>query len=158
MKNSCSTLAKAVAVIALVSASGLATAGGTTILNVTAGITGICKFNAASTPLGFGSIDPSGTADATATANVLYKCTNGTPATSVVATGGLTRTMTDAGSHTLAYTLSYTGDTQTGAGFGTGKDLTLAVTGTITAAQYQNAFASASATAYADNVTLTVSP
>lgn len=148
-------IAKSLAFTLLIGASGLAAASGSQTLAVTATVDAICKFSAASTPLAFGTIDPSLSADKVVTANVLYKCSKGTAAAGVTATGGLTRSMTDSGGKTLAYTLSFTGDTQTGKGFGAGNDLTLVVTGTITAAQYQDATAS---TTYAENVTLNITP
>lgn len=147
-------IAKLFAATLLVGASGLAAASGSTTLAVTASVTKTCQFSAASTPLSFAAIDPSGSADAVTTANVLYKCTNGTSSAGVTATGGLTRTMSD-GTNSLGYTLSFSGDTQKGKGFGSGNDLTMVVTGTITAAQYQNAVGS---TGYADNVTLNITP
>lgn len=147
--------AKATAAALLTLAAGMASAAGSQTLAVTATVDAICKFSAASTPLTFGVIDPSLSADKVVTANVLYKCSNGTASAGVTATGGLARTMTDTASNTLGYSLSFAGATQTGAGFGAGKDLTLVVTGTITAAQYQNAVAS---TSYAENVTLNITP
>lgn len=150
-------IAKATAALILSSIAGMASAAGSQTLAVSATIAAICKFSAASTPLAFGSIDPSLSTDKVVTANVLYKCSNGTASAGVTATGGLTRTMTDTvtPANTLGYTLSFSGGTQTGTGFGSGKDLTLVVTGTITAAQYQNAVAS---TTYAENVTLNITP
>lgn len=139
----------------LASSAGLTFAAGTQTLAVTANVQGICKFSAASTPLAFGSIDPSLTTDKVVTANVLYKCTNKTPSTGVTATGGNTRSMAGPTlADTLAYTLAFTGDTQTGLGFGTNGNLTLVVTGTITALQYQNVAAGA----YSENVTLNILP
>ena len=157
MKNS-HTVLKLVAAALLTCTAGLAAAAGSQTLAVTASVQGICKFSAASTPLAFGAIDPSLTTDKTMTANVLYKCTKGTASAGVtLATGGLNRTMTSttAGvADTLGYTLSLTGGTQTGAGFGATGDLTLVVLGTITALQYQNA----SAANYAETVTLNITP
>jgi hypothetical protein len=127
-------------------------------LAVTASVTGMCKFSVASTPLAFGAIDPSLASDKVVKANVLYKCTKGTTSAVVTATGGLTRNMTGlsplASSDTLAYTLAFAGGTQVGAGFGTGNDRTLEVTGTITPAQYNNAAAGS----YSEDVTLNITP
>lgn len=148
-------IAKAAAALILVSATGIAAAAGSTTLAVGASVKATCTFSATSTPLAFGMIDPSSTGPITASANVLYKCTNGTPSAGVTATGGNTRTMTEAGGKTLPYTLSFSGGTQTGAGFGSGKDLTLAVTGTVAQTDYQNATAS---NTYAENVTLNITP
>ena len=149
------TLLKAAVAACLVSSASLTFAAGSQILAVTANVQGICKFSATSTPLAFGSIDPSLTTDKVVTANVLYKCTNKTASLGVTATGGNARTMVGPTSaDTLAYTLAFAGDTQTGSGFGSGKDLTLVVTGTITALQYQNV----AAVAYSENVTLNITP
>ncbi|MDP2257915.1 MAG: spore coat protein U domain-containing protein [Polaromonas sp.] len=145
---------KAVVVATLTCAAGLAAAADSQTLGVTASVTATCKFSATNTSLAFGAIDPSLTADKVVTANVLYKCSKGTPSTGVTASGGTSRSMTGPSSDTMAYTLGFSGDTQTGKGFGSGQDLTLVVTGTITAAAYQNA----SAGAYSENVTLNITP
>ena len=153
MKNT-HTVLKLVAATLLTCAAGLAAAAGSQTLAVTASVQGICKFSAASTPLAFGSIDPSSTVNQVMTTNVLYKCTKGTTSAGVTATGGLTRTMTGpTAADLLGYTLGFTGDTQTGAGFGAG-NLTLVVTGTITPAQFQNV----SSGAYSESVTLNITP
>ena len=154
MKNNRIAL-KALAAALLTCSAGFAAAAGTQSLAVTANVQGICKFSAASTPLAFGSIDPSLTVDKVMTANVLYKCTKGTVSLGVTATGGLTRTMVGpTATDTLGYTLAFASDTQTGTGFGPGKDLTMVVTGTITPAQFQNV----SSGAYSENVTLNITP
>ena len=148
-------LLKIAVAASLASSAGLTFAAGSQTLAVTANVQGICKFSAASTPLAFGSIDPSLTTDKVVTANVLYKCTNKTTSSGVTATGGNTRTMVGPTlADTLAYTLAFAGDTQTGTGFGTNGNLTLVVTGTITALQYQNVAAGA----YSENVTLNITP
>lgn len=146
---------KAVVVASLACAAGLATAAGSTTLAVTASVNGVCKFSATTQPLALGAIDPSLTTDVTASASVLYKCTNKTTSLGITAPAGQ-RTMTIAspGTDTLLYTLAITGDKSQGLGFGTGKDLTATVTGTITAAQYQNAAVGS----YSENVTLSITP
>lgn len=150
-------LAKIAVAVSLTLAAGIAAAD-TQSLSVTASVTGVCKFNSGQTPvLAFGAIDPSGTADATASANVTYRCTKGTSAT--VATGvtgsrSLTGSGTAAGD-SMTYQLAFTsGGTNTGTGFGAGQDLTLGLGGTITSTNYQNKTAGA----YAETVTLTVTP
>jgi hypothetical protein len=157
MKNYRTTL-KTVSAVLLACNAGFAAAADTQTLAVTATVSGICKFSAASTPLAFGAIDPTSGSNATVSANVKYKCTKGTASAGVTATGGLTRTMTGvaplAATDTLAYALAISGDTQTGTGFGSGQDLTLAVTGTITPTQFQNAAAGS----YSENVTLNITP
>lgn len=153
-----STFLKTLIVASLACAAGFATAADNQTLAVTATVTGMCKFSVLSTPLAFTDIDPSLTTDKTITANVLYKCTKGTASAGVTATDGLSRNMKGVSplqvADTLAYTLAFSGDTQVGAGFGSGNDRTLVVTGTITAAQYNNA-ASGS---YSETVTLNITP
>lgn len=149
-------IAKAAAAAILTLAAGFAAAD-TQSLAVSASVTGVCKFNSGQTPaLAFGAIDPSGTADKDATANVLYRCTKGTTAAVTDVTG--TRSMAGSGTaagESMAYTLSFdSGDSGTGNGFGAGAAITLAVSGKITAAQYQDAMVGS----YAETVTLTVTP
>ena len=149
------TLIKAIAAALLVCTAGLASAADTQTLATSANVSGICKFSTSSTPLAFGTIDPSLLTYKVATATVLYKCTKGTASAGVAVAGGNTRFMTvSTTALAMAYTLGLSGDTQTGKGFGTGQDLTLAVTGTITAAQYQNVTAGA----YTETVTLNITP
>ncbi|MBE7939696.1 spore coat protein U domain-containing protein [Ramlibacter aquaticus] len=143
--------------LVLACAAGAALAD-TQSLSVTASITGVCKFNSGQTPvLAFGAIDPSGTANATASASVLYRCTTGTSASVSNAVTGA-RTLQGSGTastDTMAYTLAFTsGGTGTGKGFGAGQDLTLVLGGTITPTDYQNKTVGP----YADTVTLTVTP
>lgn len=153
--NRVSTLVKALALVVATTGCGLALAAGSTTLAVTATVLGTCKFSALSTPLAFGTIDPSSTVNATAAASVLYKCTKGTTSAGVTfTTGGTARTMTGPGAVTMGYSVTLTGGTQTGTGFGTGQDLTLAVAGTITPAQFQNATVGA----YLENVLLDITP
>ena len=147
-----STSLKAIVVASLACAAGIAAASDSTTLAVSATVSAKCKFSAASTPLAFGTIDPSLATDATATAAVKYKCTKSTVSGGITGTGG-SHTMTS-GSDTLAYTLAIAGDVGTGLGFGSGTDLTATVTGTITVAQYQNAAAGS----YTENVTLNITP
>ena len=154
MKNHRAILKAACAAL-LACTAGFAAALDSQTLAVTASVTGICKFSSTSTPLAFGAIDPSLTTAKTISANVLYKCTKGTPSLGVTATGGTTRSMTGpTPTDLLGYSLAFSSGTQTGTGFGSGQDLTLVVNGTITAAQYQNVAAGA----YTENVTLNITP
>ena len=154
MKNQ-RTLVKAVAAALLACTAGYAVALDSQSLAVSATVSGICKFSSTSTPLAFGTIDPSLATDKVVPANVKYKCTKGTASLGVTATGGTTRTLTGVtASNLLNYSLAFSGGTQTGTGFGAGQDLTLVVTGTITAAQYQNV----AADTYSESVTLNITP
>ena len=144
---------KVVALALMACVSGFATAADSTGLAVTANVPGLCKFSTTTTPLAFGAVDPSLTADKVVSANVNYKCTKNTASLGVTTGSGPIQTMIGpTPTDTMSYTLALAGGTQTGKGFGPGQDLVLAVTGTITAAQYQNAAAGA----YSEIVTLTI--
>jgi spore coat protein U-like protein len=54
----------------------------------------------------------------------------------------------------MVYSLTLSGDTQTGTGFGAAQDKTLNISGTILVADLQNATAGT----YDDQVTLTITP
>lgn len=155
MKSFTTTITKAVVLAAISSAASLAAAAGSTTLAVTASVSGNCKFTVASTPLGFGSIDPSLPGPFTATANVLYRCTKNTASLGISGiTGAHTMNATPVNLTPLSYTLAISGDTGAGLGFGPGNDLTAVVAGTITAAQVQNVIG----TGYSENVTLNITP
>lgn len=126
-------------------------------LGVAATVQGSCRFNSGGpTALSFGAIDPSATTNATASATVLYRCTNGTSASISKAgandAGGNHRLAN--GSDFIIYTATLSGDAQTGTGYGAGQDKTLDVSGVITPADFQNAPAGN----YTDTLTLTISP
>lgn len=149
-----SLITRAVVASLLSAIAGLATAGDTQNLTVNATVQQQCKFFGTAQTAAFGSIDPSGTSNVTANATVKYKCTNGTTPGSLAPTsGGLTRTMSDGGSNTLAYTLSLA-SLSAGSGFGSGQEKSVAVTATITPTQFQNAVAAT----YEEVVELTISP
>src|SRR5580658_5501315 len=141
-------LASAIVAAGLI-ASPSAFAGGTTNLTVTATIQATCKVITPPAALAFGSIDPSGLSNITASTSFVTKCTNGTTESASTDnngnnfSGGTKRmqTTTPAGSF-LAYAVAYSGDTTfTGTGFGAGAGNTVTVSGTITPAQFQNAVA-----------------
>jgi hypothetical protein len=137
-------------------------------LNVQATINGNCRFNVAGptnllvgTPLaGAGIIDQSEQPSAaTGTANVLYRCTTGTVASTAADLGthasGLTRQVCiGATASCMPYSLSLVGGAQTGLGHGAAGDLTLAVSATIASADY----VLAPAGVYNDTVVLTITP
>jgi spore coat protein U-like protein len=145
------------------SVSPAALAGGTTSLTVKATILATCKVIATPAPLAFGSIDPSGASNVTATTTFTTRCTNGTKETASTDNGGNNllatqrrmQTTTPVGKF-LAYGVAYSGDTTfTGTGFGSAASNTVTVTGTITPAQFQTATAN---TTYTDTLVITVSP
>ncbi|HWP13575.1 MAG TPA: spore coat protein U domain-containing protein, partial [Ramlibacter sp.] len=150
-------LLKALPAAILVCASGFAAAADTQNLTVSATVSGVCKFSSAAQTLSFGTVDPSAAGPIPGSgAAVKYKCTKDTAATGVTAGNGLnfsggSRRMGN-GTDFIAYTLTISGGTQTGTGFGTGQDKDLTVGGSIVATDYQNA----SAGAYTDTVVLTL--
>lgn len=150
-----------VLVLATVLAPSAVTAASTTHgLNVSATVVGNCRFNdAGPTALTFGSIDPTSTTDKTATANVSFRCTNGTTSSIASAVGandvGGVHHMSD-GTNLLPYAVGFGGtDAQLGSGHGAAGNKTLVVTGTVAVADFQNAAAS---TGYVDTLVLTISP
>jgi spore coat protein U-like protein len=148
-------LAAGLAVALMSPAVGMA-ASTTHTLNVSASVNGVCRFDVAGpTALAFGAIDPTSASAATATANVTFKCTNGT--TSAITKAGAN----DSGGHRLKngtnflpYTAAMTGDAQAGTGFAVGQEKTVTIDGSIAPADFQNAPAGA----YTDTLTLTITP
>jgi hypothetical protein len=162
---------KSVGLVSALVAAGLlgctgAFAGGTTPLTVNAKILAVCMVTTAPGTLDFGVIDPSGGANATATATFVMKCTNGTTSTAATDDNGLHFSVTKRMQHSvtgtafLSYAIAYSNDIGfAGAGFGgAAATQTVTITGTITPAQYQNALATTGAQLYADTVTITVNP
>jgi len=155
MNFTSSRIAKVLALVALSSLSGLASAADSSTLAVSATVKGVCKFSAASTPLAFADIDPSATTNAVITANLLYRCTKNTAGAAITTSDGVlaTRTMTAGGGQTLPYSLSFGSAPGVGNGFGAAVQ-TIVVTGTITVAQFQGA----EAATYSENVSLSITP
>ena len=139
-----------------------ALAADTYSLAVSAQVLGRCKFTqAAGTTLAItntvGGIDPSLAGNATGTANITYRCTTGqapafTTDTGTHVLGGNMRVADGAGNF-MIYTLGLVGGGN-GTGFGAGQDKTLAVTGTITNAN----FVAAPVGTYTDTVVVSVNP
>lgn len=151
MKNHRDTL-KAIAAAALLCAAGFAQAAGSANINVSATVQSICKFQAASTNLAFGNLDPSAGAATTST-SIDYKCTNGSVAPTVSFNSGTgSRTMTS-GANNLAYTITL-GSTVAGTGFGSGQEKSLTIDGSIAAADIENAQAGA----YTETVQINITP
>ena len=143
-----------------------ALAGGTTPLTVNAKISGVCKVTTAPGTLDFGTIDPSGAVNATASATFVMKCTSGTTSTAATDNNGLNFNVTKRMKHSvtatafLPYSIAYSNDVGfAGAGFaGAAASQTVTINGTITPAQYAAALATTGAQVYADTVTITVNP
>ena len=159
------TLASAVLAAGLAMSNG-ALAGGTTPLTVNAKISGTCKVTTAPGTLDFGTVDPSGVANATATASFVMKCSNGTTSTAATDNNGSFFSGTKRMQHSvtatafLPYAITYSNDTGlVGTGFGAGgATQTVTINGTITPAQYAAALATTGVQVYADTVTITVNP
>ena len=158
-------LASALLSAGLIMSSG-AFAGGTTSLTVNAKISSVCKVTTAPGTLDFGTIDPSGGSNATASATFVMKCSNGTTSTAATDNNGLNFSGTKRMQHSvtaaafLPYAISYSNDTGfAGAGFGgAAATQTVTINGTITPAQFAGATATTGAQVYADTVTITVNP
>ncbi|MGE0498144.1 MAG: spore coat protein U domain-containing protein [Ramlibacter sp.] len=154
-----SSALKALAVAMVASSPLLVAAADTQNLNVTATVTGKCKFTSSVQTFGFGALDPSAAVLTNgAGAAVTYKCTKGTASAGVTAGNGSnfsggSRRMTN-GTDFIPYSLTLSGGTQTGLGFGSGNDLNLTLAGSVAAADYENA----SAGSYSDTVLLSISP
>jgi spore coat protein U-like protein len=139
-----------------------AIAADTYSLAVSAQVLGRCKFTqAAGSTLTMtnvvGGIDPSSATNATGSANITYRCTNGqapafTNDTGTHVSGGNMR-VADGSGNFMIYTLGLTSG-GAGLGFGAASDRTLAVAGTITSAN----FASAAVGTYTDTVVISVTP
>ena len=133
----------------LVTAAGFAAAGGTQTINASATVNKVCKFTTgAAIAMTFANIDPSLSADAMKTATVPFKCTKGTTDTTITVTTGGSSLVN--GANSMAYTTSVSAP-PTGAGFASAAT-EVTVTGTITAAAYQDA----PALTYTDTITLTI--
>jgi spore coat protein U-like protein len=162
-------LASAVLAAGFVMSTG-AIAGGTTPLTVNAKISGVCKVTTAPGLLDFGTIDPSGGANATATATFVMKCTTGTLSTAATdgagagglhSSGGFKRMQHSVTATAfLPYAIVYAGDTGfAGAGFGgAAATKTVTINGTVLVADYAGALATTGVQVYADTVTITVNP
>lgn len=154
MKIVRTSIAKAIAIVALGSTSGFAAAD-VQNLTVQAQVSAVCKFGTIPA-LNFGTIDPSTVAaNVTGSSIVEYRCTKNTaPATLTAAAGPYA--MTD-GTNNLTFTLSVpaVGTLAAGNGFGGAAVSTFTIGGTILLADVQ---AAAASTGYTKTVALTITP
>jgi spore coat protein U-like protein len=128
-------------------------------LNVTAKVVGHCAFDGA-TPVDFGDLDQTSAADATATGDLTFWCTNnssytlGDETNSTVGDGTFAGALTPIGPSldTIDYTLAYTNFN--GSGAGKTAPITSAITANIVNADYVNV----EADTYTDTVTFTILP
>jgi len=151
-------IALAMAAAASVLAAGAASGADSVNVTVQATVNGVCKFNSGQTPVvtvanSGVNIDPSIATTATGSANVLYRCTNGTaPAFTVPTPATITCTTAGTcGTTTMSSTMT---SSNTGAGAGFTTDKTLTVTGTILQAGFQNAQAGT----YSGVISVSVTP
>lgn len=162
-----STLTRAVlgaAAAAAALCSSQVFAADTGSVQVSATVQGICKLTA--TPaMSWGSpgIDPTGTADTTATSTVKYRCTKGTSAGTFSvggsATGTYNGTLTGAlaSPDTMAYKITWSTDYSAFSGVGfapTAAEGSVLLTGTITAAAY----GAVKADTYSQTVSVSITP
>jgi len=139
--------------------TGVAFALDTNTITVSANVSGNCKFNTATSTLGFGALDPNSSSDASASAMVTFWCTKGS-GYSITDDDGLYETGVNLNrmrhavdnAEFIPYTLTY----NPASGTGTGKTvpITLNISGTIANANYVNALAGD----YGDTVVLTINP
>jgi hypothetical protein len=125
----------AVGVLGLVAAMPASASDNLTV-TVNANVIGVCKFFLGPytiTVANSGSdIDPSLATTATGTVNIEYRCSNGQSPTFTVPAS-----VTLGGAGSMDATISYTGG-GAGTGMGSGQGKTLAVTGQIAQAEFQN--------------------
>ena len=128
----------------------------TTNVAVSANIVGTCQFN--STPaLGFGQLDQTSSADATASGSLVFWCTTGTAYTLGDETnpgtgdGAFSGTMVDGG-NSIPYSITY--NSFTGSGTGKTTPITSTLNATIVNAQYVDKPEGN----YSDTVTFTIAP
>lgn len=146
--------------------STLVFGAGSNNLGLSTNVIGTCKVITAPATLDFGTIDPSGASNATASITFTMKCTKGTVSTAASDDGGLffagTKRMQHSATVTafLPYALVYRGDIGfTGQGFGVAASAqTVTITGSVTPAQFQNALVTTAGQIYSDTVTITVNP
>ncbi len=135
---------------------GIAFAGGTTTVSVSANIVGTCQFSTTPT-LAFGALDQTSSADATATGNLTFWCTKGAaytlsdPVNPGVGDGTYSGTISN-GTDNITYSIAYTNATGSGAG------KTSPIASTLTAAILNSDYVDVSAGSYNGTVQFTIAP
>lgn len=125
-------------------------------ITVSANVVGTCRFDSAAN-VGFGLLDQTSVADATATGSLVFWCTQNTnytlsdEANVGTADGVFTGSLVDGG-NSIPYELTYTN--VSGPGAGKNSPITSVITGTIANAD----FVDAPAGTYSDTVTFTITP
>ncbi|MRR06688.1 MAG: hypothetical protein EG828_07060 [Deltaproteobacteria bacterium] len=149
-----------ITVAAITLVAGTAMAKDMNELTVKAEVTGTCMFSSGNSTLDFGTIDPSGTTDATGQAKISYWCTKGVTTSKIVTddgdhvSGGMKRMQNTAtNTEFLPYELALT---HPAASFNNGPDtpLELTVDGKITSTNYRTAAAGS----YQDIVEISIEP
>jgi len=144
--------------LAVFAAGGAAWAADTNTLTVSASVVGTCKFSSATSALTFGALDPSVGGDVNRSATTQFWCTRGVTTAPFTNDQGLhfaagKNQMRDAVStDVIPYTLTLTPDTNSNAGPGSPRTLTIA--GNVLGTDYT----SKTAGNYADTVVLTLTP
>ena len=164
MKKYLVVLASMLMVLAMV--GGVWAATTSQDVSVSAAVQAMCK-NGTDGTMNFGIIDPGSSSDVTASSSGLtYKCSNGTSfnVTQLASTKGgqtgtctsFTGTMKSTGTpaDTLNYNATCTAGPYTGQGFGTGKEVSVTINGTVTTSQFENA---APHSDYTDTLVVTIS-
>lgn len=126
--------------------AGNALAADTATVDVSATVLGTCNFATANPTMVFGDIDPTSGLTYSATANLIFTCTNGSA-----------YTLSDVAAPSIAFDqagLSYSVAAYALGGAGTGIAQTVPLIGSITPAQY----ASATAGSYTDTLTVNILP
>jgi len=139
--------------------SGVAMAADTNTVTVTANVVGTCRFDTATSTLGFGALDPGIGGDVNASTSVDFWCTRNA-SYSISDDDGLHESGVNGNrmEHTttsgefIPYTFSY--NPASGTGNGRTSLITLNIGGTVTFANYQNAAVGD----YADTVVLSITP
>jgi len=145
--------------IAMIAFSGVALAADTNTVTVTANVVGTCKFTSATSTLLFGALDPSSTADGTATATTTFWCTRNasygiTDNDGLWDTGVNQNRMQNTLDATEYIPYSFSYGPASGSGNGPSTPITLTMNGLINNADYVNAAAGA----YSDTVVLSITP
>lgn len=125
----------------------------TTTVNVSASITGTCKFNATPT-LAFGTLDQTSAADATTSGSLTFWCTKDSGYALVdpdAAVGSYAGTIAD-GANTIPYSITYNNDTGSGGG------KTAPITSTLSATIANANYVDAPAGNYSGSVLFTITP
>lgn len=140
----------------LLSLTGIAIAGDTTTVGVTANVVGTCKFNSGGT-MAFGDLDPSAPVDVNAlVTQPQFWCTKGasysiTDDDGLYESGTTHRVKHASLSEYIPYTFTYTA---TGTGGGPSNPMNMDIAGMISGSGYSGV----SAGSYSDTVTLTITP